>query len=422
MTEVKEESMQVLVVSSDKYPPFRVDVTILFGRELSRRGLKVDWLLQSEKRSDRDHEVEWGGGRVWVGRTDLGTSRFSRLRKHWLGFRNDLRVKGLAQSGRYGILQVKDKVLAALPTLWAARQSGAAFVYWLSFPHPEASLYVARIGTARYPLLYRVRGWLQFVFLYKYLLPRADHVFVQSEQMKKDLASYGIDAKKMTAVPMGVDLETFAGISTDPARSGSPTIGYLGTLASERNIPFLVRCLALVLDRHPAAKLLLVGDGQRPEDRLEIMQEATRLGIADRVEITGFMPQRQALELMASVTVCVSPFYPTPILNSTSPTKLVEYMALGQAVVANDHPEQRLVLEESRAGLCVPYEETAFADAIARLISDRVMAAEMGLRGRNYVLNHREYGRIAEMVLEKYTDILRSRQSRIAKKFHGNAK
>jgi hypothetical protein len=40
-------------------------------------------------------------------------------------------------------------------------------------------------------------------------------------------------------------------------------------------------------------------------------------------------------------------------LNPASPTKLVEYMALGKAVVANDHPDQRMVLEQSGAGICV---------------------------------------------------------------------
>ena len=45
-------------------------------------------------------------------------------------------------------------------------------------------------------------------------------------------------------------------------------------------------------------------------------------------------------------------------------------MALGKAVVANDHPEQRRVIEESGAGICVPYAEQPFAAAIVRLLED----------------------------------------------------
>jgi glycosyltransferase involved in cell wall biosynthesis len=105
--------------------------------------------------------------------------------------------------------------------------------------------------------------------------------------------------------------------------------------------------------------------------------------------------------------VCVSPFLPTPVLNSTSPTKLVEYMAMGRAVVANDHPEQREVLASSGAGLCVPYEEDAFARAIVKILRDPEGAARMGRRGREYVERCRTYSRIADAVERDYRSLCR---------------
>jgi glycosyltransferase involved in cell wall biosynthesis len=110
------------------------------------------------------------------------------------------------------------------------------------------------------------------------------------------------------------------------------------------------------------------------------------------------LPQEQALRYVLEADVCVSPFYPTPILNSTSPTKLIEYMAMGKAVVANDHPEQRLVIEQSGAGFCVPYQENAFAEATLRLLRQPELARAMGQRGREYAVRHRAYGIIADLV------------------------
>ena len=103
--------------------------------------------------------------------------------------------------------------------------------------------------------------------------------------------------------------------------------------------------------------------------------------------------------------VCASPFYPTPVLRSTSPTKLVEYLALGKAVVANDHPEQRRVIEESGAGLCVPYDEERFADAIVTLLEDPDARRSMGERGRRYALERRSYGVIADVVERRMLEI-----------------
>jgi len=104
------------------------------------------------------------------------------------------------------------------------------------------------------------------------------------------------------------------------------------------------------------------------------------------------------LQYVQDADVCVSPFYPTPVLNSTSPTKLVEYMAMGKAVVANTHPEQKLLIDQSGCGYCVPYDEDAFADAIVKLLRAPEMARAMGERGRRYVIEHRSYGVIANNV------------------------
>jgi glycosyltransferase involved in cell wall biosynthesis len=85
-------------------------------------------------------------------------------------------------------------------------------------------------------------------------------------------------------------------------------------------------------------------------------------------------------------------------LNSTSPTKLVDYMSMGKAVVANSHPEQQLLIEESGCGYCVPYDEQAFAGAIIKLLHSPEVARAMGERGRRYVFEHRGYGAIADRV------------------------
>ena len=69
--------LRLLVVSSDTYPPTRVDVSVLFGVELAGRGHEIDLILQSEAACPRAYVTPWGGGRVWVGATDLGHSLFS---------------------------------------------------------------------------------------------------------------------------------------------------------------------------------------------------------------------------------------------------------------------------------------------------------------------------------------------------------
>jgi glycosyltransferase involved in cell wall biosynthesis len=110
---------------------------------------------------------------------------------------------------------------------------------------------------------------------------------------------------------------------------------------------------------------------------------------------------------MRVADICISPFFPTPVLRSTSPTKLVEYMALGMPVIANDHPEQKLVLRQSRAGLCVPWGAKYFARAVRALMSlSAERRTEMGQRGLAWVRENRTYTRIADDVEGKYVSLL----------------
>ena len=81
-------------------------------------------------------------------------------------------------------------------------------------------------------------------------------------------------------------------------------------------------------------------------------------------------------------------------------------MALGKPVIANDHPEQTQVLDASGGGLHVPWDETRFAEAMIRLLTNPDLAAEMGRKGRAYVARHRCYSVIAEHVGEAYLSML----------------
>jgi glycosyltransferase involved in cell wall biosynthesis len=81
-----------------------------------------------------------------------------------------------------------------------------------------------------------------------------------------------------------------------------------------------------------------------------------------------------------------------------------------KAVVANDHPEQLQVLNESLAGYCVPWDEDAFAAAIVRLLNDPAEAKKMGERGARYVAQRRAYGVIADVVEQELVKLVAPRR------------
>ena len=400
-------------MTTDKYPPFRVDTDVLFGNEFHQRGHKIDWLMQAEDSNASNTTVDWKSWKVYLGATDLGERFINRLRKHYLNFRNDMRVFRLAANNSYQFIQVKDKFLGAMLGLYAARRNNLGFVYWLSYPFPEASLWAVKIGTARYPFLYRIRGHFFHFVLYRIIARQADHIIVQSEQMKRDMVAAGVPAEKMTPVLMGfLPEQPEKECATKPLPDSNQVevvpgqMIYLGTLLKTRQLDFLIRVLAIVRETVPHATLLYVGPEELPGDEDVLRREAERLDLQDAVKILGRKPREEAFTHVRESAVCFSPFFPTPILNSTSPTKLIEYFSLRKPAVANSHPEQAQVLADSNGGICVEWDEHEFAAAAIKLIQNPDEAKAMGESGYAYVMKHRTYRAIANQLELDYQNIL----------------
>jgi glycosyltransferase involved in cell wall biosynthesis len=397
-----------LFVTRDKYPPYRPDTAFLFAEELAGRGHQIDWLLQAEHVASTAKKVQWGGGTAWIAKAGAGESSIGKIKGILFDACNDLRMFPLARKRHYDFIQVKDKFFSAVTGLVAAKLYGLKFVYWLSFPFPEDMLYRMREGCSRYPYLDYVRGHLFKLLLYRIIVPNASHVFVQSDQMKNDIAAMGIPKHKLTPVPMGVSMRRIPSPSDykhDVSCEQEKTVVYLGALDRIRRIDFLIRVFHQVHCRVPGAKLYLVGSSFDPADTASLERLAAGMGLRDAVVFTGFLPMEEAWRYVARAAVAVSPFYPTPVLQSTSPTKLIEYMAMAKPVVVNDHPEQRQVIAGSGGGICVPYDEAAFADAVVELLTKPSEAKAMGLRGRRYVAECRSYAVLADRVEQCYRQL-----------------
>jgi glycosyltransferase involved in cell wall biosynthesis len=403
--------MKLLYVTEDRFPPFRADVVELFAHQLVQRGHRIDWMMRRSPEALTEPPVlDWRGSTVYLSprlarRGLLG--RASRLLNPLLSLWGDLRLLDRAWRGGYDVIQVRDRYAVAVWAWIAARLTGARFTFWMSYPYAESKQDQARNGFVPNPGLTRLKGRAIGWLLYRVVLPRADHVFVQSERMRDDVAAQGIDPARMTPVPMGIRDDQVGQASDarapDPA---APVLLYLGILLRLRQTEMLVRVLARVRQQHPGARLRYVGEGVHPSDRQAIVDEAARLGLSDAVEITGFLPMAEAWTHVRAADICLSPFYPIPVLLSTSPTKLIEYMAMAKCVVANEHPEQSRILADSGMGAAVPWDEAAFADAVNALLADPEAARRRAALGPDWVRAHRTYGVIADRVDAVYRNVV----------------
>ena len=390
----------------DTYPPFRVDVADLFGDYLAKKNLQIEWFMQRE-------QIGFSGRAIFQGQivnlpkkyaikngVDKILNKLFYWFFDWFGI-----VKLLFKE--VDIIQTRDKYVASLLGLLIARIKGIKYIYWCSYPFPELALSKANHKTGFYQVIAKLNARILHFILYKIVMRFADHSFVQSEQMLNNIAAYGVKKNCMTRVPMGVPSRLIQWASANPSPIVSDKIVYVGTLDSVRHLDMLVDAFYIVHQQRSTARLVMVGEGVNPQDKINLQQQVQRLGLESVIEFTGFLPIEQAWAIAASAAVCISPFYPSFILDCASPTKLYEYMALGRPVVCNHHAEQTYAINESGAGMCVEWGAEPFANAIEYLLNDPILAEQAGKKGPAWIKENRAYSIISETVWHKYQDIMR---------------
>ncbi len=406
--------VRMLFVAPDDYPAFRVDLVELFSNHLVSRGLEIDWSL----RPNRDGPArvdERGAERFHVARRQisekLGGLRY-RMRENWLR----LKLAWQAARGTYDLIQVRDQPLWAITYALAGKVSGTPCLFWMSYPVLEGRLRDALKGlipmgwpSRLLRIVYAVTG--SFLF-YRLALPLCDHAIVQSKRMRERVGFHGIAMEKLTPIPMGVTTERYNARSIrpaeDPRLAGKKTMTYLcaNVISSLTDVP--IGALANLAAEGYDAVLVLIG-AVSPLERDKHAARLAELGLSERVIFTGRVPLPEALGWVKRADVCLSPFMMDPAQQVATPTKLVEYLAMGRPVVATVHYDQNEVISESGTGFITAFSGKAMAQGVARLFDDPEKAEAMGARGPAWVKANRDYASLADQVEKVYRDLLDGR-------------
>lgn len=198
-------------------------------------------------------------------------------------------------------------------------------------------------------------------------------------------------------LPNGVDPQRF-----DPARAKPDdvrfrhhlgtalTIGWAGVVREWHGLELLLEALVSVPDAH----LLLVGDGPA---RPAFERRASALGLASRVVVTGRIPHAQMSDHLAAMDIAVVANDGTGV---ASPMKLLEYMAMGLAVVAPSLDNIRdLVTDDTNGLLFTPGDSGSLAAVLRRLSGDESLRQRLGRSARLTVEQERNWRLNAERVI-----------------------
>jgi glycosyltransferase involved in cell wall biosynthesis len=154
---------------------------------------------------------------------------------------------------------------------------------------------------------------------------------------------------------------------------------FLGRLGQRKGTYDLIAACAQVVSDVPNFKLLLAGDG----DSVGVKTRAFASGVDKNVEILGWIRGAEKERLLATAGVYVLPSY-----HEGLPMSILEAMAVGLPILSTNIggiPEA--VTDGVEGFLIEPGDVQGLAARLARLITDKQLAAEMGLAARRKALS-----------------------------------
>lgn len=371
------EALRVLYLSDIRFPIERANgiQTIETCHALARRGLDVTLLVRPDTvRPPRDPLVFYGlppERRLHIERVKVVGPPPLRRALYLAG------ALARVAAGRHTIVFTRDLGVAAL-ALRLPRDRRPPLVY-------EAHGIAADVAGSLDTLIAGARAasrakQRRLLARDRFVWARADGYVAITRGLARDLEARFGPRPCLRVIADGVRLPSDRVFAppAPPGPSRPAVIGYAGHLYPWKGADLVVRMLALL----PSCRALIVGGHQGEADRARLADLAASLGVADRVEVTGFVPPPQVAGHLARADVLVLP-NPASALSAswTSPLKLFEYLAAGRPIVASDLPAFREVLADGENALLVaPGDAAALAAAVRRLLEDAALAARLARR------------------------------------------
>jgi len=194
----------------------------------------------------------------------------------------------------------------------------------------------------------------------------ANRVIAPSESIRDLLVEQGVKTP-VDVVPTGIVIENFA--KGDGIPETAPVAGYVGRLAREKNLEFLIEAMIAYMQKAPA-HFLLAGTGPMED---AIREKIAKAGFEDRFHLTGILQNTDLADCYHAMDV-----FAFASKSETQGLVLCEAMAAGVPIVALDAPGVREVVRDFKNGRLLDREDVqTFGEALGWCLAPPLAPGEL---------------------------------------------
>ncbi|MDO9150142.1 MAG: glycosyltransferase [Methylotenera sp.] len=236
-----------------------------------------------------------------------------------------------------------------------------------------------------------------------------DAIVAPSQPMLDVLRGYGVSVNA-EVVPTGLQMQSFKDADGQAFRQKyeipleRPMLLYVGRVAFEKNISFLLEMASVLVKEVPDVLLVITGEGPAEASLHQLTQQ---LCISNNVKFIGYLDRERELNACyqaADIFVFASK-------SETQGLVLLEAMAQGTPVVAIAELGTASILVNGEGALIAPDHVIGFADKVKHLLIYPEERFELGVRARSYVLANWTASIQAERMVQFYATIMHANVS-----------
>jgi len=232
-------------------------------------------------------------------------------------------------------------------------------------------------------------------------------VTISKYSLEKIQNYYGVDAAKVRIVPNGVDPEEFKPVAETDREGGrrrlglgsEPCVLFVGSLIPRKGLPFLVEAAKKIVKEYSETKFVIVGEGPLKSQLLSNLETANLSG---NFKFLGNVKEDMLPAVYNSADV-----FALPSIQEGQGIALLEAQASARPVVAFDVGGVNEAVRNGETGLLVKRGSSEeLADALLKLLSDKVLREKMGASGRRFVIENFNWDICAQKMLNVYREAL----------------
>ncbi len=285
---------------------------------------------------------------------------------------------------------------AALSAAFLARRYGVPFVFEVRDLWPQTLIEFGRLRESSLVTI-------AFRYLERWLYRNADRIIVLLPRAVDYIAPLGVEPRKITWLPNGVDLASFPNPGANSDKDAVFTLMYFGAHGQANGLDDLISAMALVKDctETTAICLRMIGDGPL---KPMLQDKAIELGLNDRwISFEDPVPKEKIPSLASEADAFVITVRDLPGLYryGISMNKLFDYLAGSRPVIIATASINNPV-DEAGCGITIPPgDPEALAQAILSVANMPLeQRNELGARGRRHVETKYGYDRLADQLAQ----------------------